>query len=574
MIRLNSLSTIMLLSVSAIALAACEERKVEAAVFESVQQCTADPDLTAEQCEQSFKEAQSQHAAVAPKYVSEADCQADFGAGKCEKAPYRTSSGGSIFMPLMVGYMMGSFLGRGRGFGTSQPLYRSAQQPNTFRTAKQPERRHGHGPNPDREIGDQPPVLSVFNPFTRWLRRIGAAVRILRHLNQTGYMQRIFVTERPDLARAAAEHSFEYRAGEGIPYWDETAYYRFTMRQIEDELGGPAEEIENMCFGVVERAVNDEAVLRRIGIAEPYWDYVADSWRNGEKNLYGRMDLSYDGGGGAAKLLEYNADTPTALYESAVFQWEWLEQATEAGLIPRGCDQFNELHETIVQAFAHLGIEGLLHFSCNQDIEDDKGTLDYLEECAGEAGLATSFVAMEDIGIDDQGRFTDLDDRVVTALFKLYPWEWIMDEAFRRYLAASGAAFIEPPWKAVLSNKGLLPLLWEMFEGHPNLLPTYFEGDPGAAALSGDYVRKPLYSRQGANIEIIQAGKAQIPHDGPYGGEGHIVQAFHPLPEIEGNYPLVGCWLVASKAVGLCIREDLSLVTSPNARFIPHVILD
>ncbi len=386
-------------------------------------------------------------------------------------------------------------------------------------------------------------------------------------------MNRIPVTERPDLARAAEEQGFEFKPGDGMAGWDESAYYQFTTRQIEDDFEAPAEQIEGLCFEVVERAVNDEQVLRRLGIPEAFWDYVADSWRGGERNLYGRMDLSYDGEG-PAKLLEYNADTPTALYETAIFQWEWLEQAAEAGLIPEDCDQFNDVHESIVRAFPELRIEGLAHFSCNRDIEDDKGTLDYLEECAREAGLETSFLAMEEIGVDEEGRFTDLDDRVITTLFKLYPWEWIMDEEFGRHVPGSGVLFIEPPWKAVLSNKGLLPLLWEMFEGHPNLLPAYFEGDPGAAGLAGDYVRKPLLSRQGANIEIVRDGETQIRHDGPYGGGGHIVQAFHPLPEFAGNYPLVGCWMVASKAVGMCIREDRTLVTSKDARFVPHVILD
>ena len=386
-------------------------------------------------------------------------------------------------------------------------------------------------------------------------------------------MQRISVTERPDLARAAAEHGLEFDPGAGIVGWDESAYYRFTGRQIEDHIEGPAEQIEGMCFEVVERAVNDEAVLRRLGIGEFFWDYVAASWRNSEKNLYGRMDLSYDGDG-AAKLLEYNADTPTALYESAVFQWEWLEQATEAGLIPQGSDQYNDLHESIVRAFSLLDIEGVSHFCCNREIEDDKGTLDYLEECAQEAGLETCSLSMEQIGIDAEGRFTDLDDRVIVTVVKLYPWEWIMDEAFGRHVPTSGARFIEPPWRAILSNKGLLVLLWEMFEGHPNLLPAFFEGDPGAAELAGSYVRKPLWSRQGANIEIVRDGTTQSPGDGPYGGEDRIVQAFHPLPEFDRNYPLVGCWLVAGKAVGMCIREDRTLVTGKDGRFIPHLIVD
>jgi uncharacterized protein YgiB involved in biofilm formation len=133
----RSLATVLMMSVSLVALTACEEPKVDAAVYSSLDQCKRDPLNTSDQCESSFKEATSQHAAVAPKYDTAEDCQADFGSGKCEVAPYKTSSGGSVFMPLMAGYMMGSLLGgRGRGSMMSQPLYRSSQSPNSFRTAE------------------------------------------------------------------------------------------------------------------------------------------------------------------------------------------------------------------------------------------------------------------------------------------------------------------------------------------------------------------------------------------------------------------------------------------------------
>ena len=132
--RWNSIFVVMMMGVSAIALSSCEEPKVDAAVYDSAEQCIKDPGVLREECEQSHKEARAQHAAVAPKYSSAEDCQADFGVGKCEQAPYRTSSGGSVFMPLMMGYMMGSFIG-GRRSMMSQPLYRSADSPKTFRTA-------------------------------------------------------------------------------------------------------------------------------------------------------------------------------------------------------------------------------------------------------------------------------------------------------------------------------------------------------------------------------------------------------------------------------------------------------
>lgn len=132
--KMNSRMGTLLMGVSLFALAACEEPRVDAAIFESIEQCVNNGDGTRAQCEQGFNEARSQHAAVAPKYASAEDCQADFGPGKCEQAPQQTTSGGSVFMPLMAGYMMGSLLS-GRRSMVSQPLYRSAGTSSAFRTA-------------------------------------------------------------------------------------------------------------------------------------------------------------------------------------------------------------------------------------------------------------------------------------------------------------------------------------------------------------------------------------------------------------------------------------------------------
>ena len=386
-------------------------------------------------------------------------------------------------------------------------------------------------------------------------------------------MQRVPVAPRDDWKDTAIQHGFDFHSIDGDPYWDESAYYQFTLEQIENDLEDPVEELENLCFSVVERAVVDQEILERLAIPETYWGYVADSWRYQEKNFYGRMDFSYSGTG-PAKLLEYNADTPTALYESSIFQWVWLEQAMERGLVPDGCDQFNSLHERIVEALSQFGIDGRFHLACASGSEEDHGTIAYLEDCAKQAGLETTLMEIETIGIDPNGRFTDPTDFIIEWLFKLYPWEWLFAEEFAKNIPNSGTHFIEPAWKTILSNKGLLPLLWEMYEGHPNLLPAYFEGDPAAAELGDTFVRKPLYSREGQNIELQRDGKREMPHPGDYGSEGHIVQAYQPLPEFNGNYPMVGCWLVASQPAGMCIREDQTLITGDDARFIPHLILD
>ena len=386
-------------------------------------------------------------------------------------------------------------------------------------------------------------------------------------------MERLDVEPRADWRETAETHGFRFHTIDGDAYWDESACYRFTLAEIERDLETPAGEIEQMCFDVVARAVEDEEVLRRLGIPETFWDFVRNSWDDRHKNLYGRFDFAYDGKG-PAKLLEYNADTPTSLYESSIFQWVWLEQATERGIVPDGADQFNSIHEALTAALGNMDVAGPLHLACCKDTEEDEGTVEYFADCARQAGLETRLIYIEDIGIDAKGRFTDLQDTTITDLFKLYPWEWIMTDPFGEKVPSSGTRFIEPGWKAILSNKGLLPLLWEMFEGHPNLLPAWFEGDPGAAELAGSYVRKPLFSREGANVEIFEDGECTLRAPGDYGAEGCIVQALQPLPDFGGNFPMLGVWMVASEPCGLGIREDRSLITGNDARFVPHVILD
>jgi len=386
-------------------------------------------------------------------------------------------------------------------------------------------------------------------------------------------MIRIEVPARDNWQDLAQEVGFQFHTIGGEAYWDETACYRFTLAQIENDIEDPTLELEQMCFQLVDRVANDQQLMERLAIPAAYWDYIAQSWHNRERNLYGRMDLSYSGDG-PAKFLEYNADTPTSLYETAAFQWVWMEQAMEQGLIPPDCDQFNSIHDRLIDAFAAMQLDSPLHLAACQGSLEDEGTVKYLEECAVQAGLKTQFMHMEEIGIDPEGRLTDLDDTVITHLFKLYPWEWMMQDEFGEHMPRSGTTFIEPPWKAILSNKGILPLLWEMFKGHPNLLESYFADDPKAAALQGDYVRKPLFSREGGNVEIIRNGTRTDHAEGPYGQEGAIIQALHPLPEFNGNYSVIGSWLVASHPSGIGIREDNSLITKDTSRFVPHVIRD
>jgi glutathionylspermidine synthase len=385
-------------------------------------------------------------------------------------------------------------------------------------------------------------------------------------------MQRIICPERDDWRKTAEECGFDFHTIDDERYWDERGYYAFTLAEIEAKIEAPTGEIDAMCLELVGRAIDDERILQRLKIPEPFWPLVAESWQRDEASLYGRLDLSFDGQG-TAKLLEYNADTPTSIFEAAVFQWTWLEQAIERAIIPKQADQYNSIHERLIEAWKKVGRGRHLHLAGTTGNEEDAGTLAYLEDTATQAGLATTMIDIEDIGWRETGGFVDLDNRDIELVFKLYPWEWMFHDAFGAKLREASTRWIEPPWKAVLSNKGILPLLWEMFPNHPNLLPAFFDDDPRAKELGASYVRKPLYSREGANVSLISGGVALAEQDGPYGGEGFVRQAFASLRHFDGQYPVLGSWLVDHTPCGLSIREDESPITGNNSRFLPHAIL-
>ena len=385
-------------------------------------------------------------------------------------------------------------------------------------------------------------------------------------------MQRIVCPERDDWQATAEGAGFDFHTIDGERYWDERAYYAFTLDQIERLIEGPTGEIDAMCLELAGRAIGDDSILRRLKIPEAFWPLISESWHNDEGSLYGRLDLAFDGRG-PAKLLEYNADTPTSIFEAAVFQWTWLEQAIERRIIPAHADQFNSIHERLIEAWKKLGAGRHLHLAGMTESTEDTGTLAYLEDTASQAGLATTSIDVEDIGWRDDGNFVDLGDRGIELAFKLYPWEWMFHDEFGARLAKAPTRWIEPPWKAILSNKGILPLLWEIFPGHPNLLPAYFDDDPNAASLGTSFVRKPLYSREGANVALVSDGRTIVEQEGPYGAEGFIRQALAQLPRFSNQYPVIGSWLVDHTPCGLSIREDENPITGNTSRFLPHAIL-
>ena len=384
-------------------------------------------------------------------------------------------------------------------------------------------------------------------------------------------MRRESSAPRPDWqARVEAVGLPHHTSADGSVYWDESHAYVLSMAEV-DVLEEATQELHGLCMEaarhVIQRGRWDELAIPRGAVP-----LIEASWAAAEPTLYGRFDLAYDGRG-APRLLEYNADTPTALVEAAVAQWYWLQDVAPGG------DQFNSIHERLVAAWRALmlgpgeqaprGAPPLVHFAATEDPED-QATIGYLRDTAEQAGLATHPLLMEEIGWDDRrSRFVDLDERPIDAAFKLYPWEWMAREGFAEHLRAASrrTRWVEPAWKMVLSNKGILAILWELFPDHPNLLPAYFD-----EALLEAYARKPLLSREGANVSLVLFGQTVAESRGDYGDEGWVYQALAPLPTFDGVSAVIGSWVIGGQAAGIGIRESDGPITGNTSRFVPHRI--
>jgi len=376
-------------------------------------------------------------------------------------------------------------------------------------------------------------------------------------------MRRETLRPRPDWRTKCESLGFHFHTIDGT-YWDESACYAFTADEV-DVLDDATAELHRMCLEACETIVQRRR-FAEFAIPAPFHELVVRSWRRQEPTLYGRFDLAWTGEG-PPKLLEYNADTPTALLEASVVQWQWMQEVKE------GCDQFNSLHEKLIAQWQVIGDavgatrgETMIHFACLKGSDEDLGNVEYLRDTAIQARLPTVFTFIEDIGWNDATMaFTDTDERRIDALCKLYPWEWLVRDAFGQHLVADPCRMIEPAWKMLLSNKAILAVLWELFPESPYLLPAY--RDP--SRISGPHVRKPILAREGANV-TIEGGPTRLQTEGTYGAEGFIVQGYAPLAATDGNHAVIGSWIVGSDTAGIGIREDRSPVTTNASRFVPH----
>ena len=266
-------------------------------------------------------------------------------------------------------------------------------------------------------------------------------------------LERISIAPRADWQAKADALGFDWHSAPtpedpAGTYWDESAYWRLTAEEV-DLLEDATTELHTICMAAVEQAIV-RRLLPHFGFDAVAVSLIEDSWRrrgDGQPSLYGRFDLAFTGGESPPKMIEYNADTPTGLYEAAVVQWTWVEERFP------GRDQFNSIHEGLVEVWQKIR-EGLpqsdheaaaLHLTCAAPHTEDEGTLRYLLDTALEAGWTAKTIAAADIGWsvpadssradDSDGHFSDLQDRPIRALFKILPWDWLLSDAFAAHLA-------------------------------------------------------------------------------------------------------------------------------------------
>jgi len=196
-------------------------------------------------------------------------------------------------------------------------------------------------------------------------------------------------------------------------------------------------------------------------------------------------------------------------------------------------------------------------------------TVTYLRDVAQQVGYKTDALTVAEIGWNGES-FVDLSGKRIHSIYKLYPWEWLLDEPFGQHLIEtySSMQWIEPIWKMVASNKGILAILWELYPNHPLLLEAHID-KPGSMV---DYVQKPLYSREGANITLVGTSGPKLKTPGNYGAGGYVYQACAQIPQFDGQHPIIGSWYVIDQgACGMGVRESDTPITNNLSRFVPHL---
>jgi len=341
-----------------------------------------------------------------------------------------------------------------------------------------------------------------------------------------------------------------------------------------------ANELYDMFVEAGEYVIKND-LFHEIGIPFNLADIIKESWENDVHwHLYGRFDLAGGIDGKPIKLLEFNADTPTALFETAIIQWAMLKQNQMDETA-----QFNGVYEALLDNFKRLvtleedvsdfetRYEGWKFlFTSIRGNAEEENTVRLLQHIAAEAGYETAFAYIDEVEFDGQeGIF--FNDENYELWFKLIPWEDIaLEESelamlLTQIIKNQKAIIFNPAYTLLFQSKGLLKILWDLYPGHPLLLESSFEPIEGQKQ-----VKKPIFGREGGNVSILDENAQELESaEGEYANHKMLYQAYTELAtDKEGESYQAGLFY-AYEACGLGFRKGGKILDNMS-KFVGHIV--
>ncbi|WP_086253201.1 MULTISPECIES: glutathionylspermidine synthase family protein [Campylobacter] len=339
-------------------------------------------------------------------------------------------------------------------------------------------------------------------------------------------------------------------------------------------------ELYDMYVAAAEYVINND-LFHELGIPFNLVDTIKASWENDVHwHIYGRFDLAGGIDGKPIKLIEFNADTPTSLFETAIIQWAMLKfnNLDEAA-------QFNDVYEALVENFKRLVTlqedtstfdeyyEGWkILFSSIAGSVEDENTTRLLESAARDAGFECDFAFVDEVSFDDEnGIFWN--EQNWEYWFKLIPWEMIaIDESdlaliIKNIIKNQKAIILNPAYTLLFQSKGIMKILWDLYPNHPLLLESSFEPLKGKKQ-----VKKPFLAREGANVSIINSdGSIEIQNDGEYASGKFLYQEFADFAKDENGDSYQAGMFFAFEGCALGFRKGKDIIDN-YSKFVGHII--
>jgi glutathionylspermidine synthase len=366
---------------------------------------------------------------------------------------------------------------------------------------------------------------------------------------------------------------------------DKTSYIADEVVSISEDEAEAFYDAANELYDMYRNAaqyVCDNNLFHELDIPFNLVEMIKKSWENEVHwHLYGRFDLSGGLDGKPIKLIEFNADTPTALFETAIIQWAMLKYNNLDET-----SQFNSLYEALLDNFKRfVTLDGDVEkfeeyysklnwrilFSSIKGSAEEEHTTRLLQHIASEAGYDTDFAFVDEVEFSDEG--IGKDDEIFEFWFKLVPWEDIaIDEGelaviLTELINDQKTIIFNPAYTLLFQSKGILKILWDLYPNHPLLLETSFE-----PLENKKQVEKPCFGREGANVAIVNEDNSlDVNTQGEYGNFKMVYQEYTQFPQDdEGKYYQAGVFH-AHEACGLGFRKG-GKIQDNMSKFVGHFV--